>query len=206
MKSTIYLIRHGITEGNVKRWFYGAVDVPLLDEGVEALKQQAADGIYPKVENADFYTSGMIRTEQTLNLIYGDVEHEHISEMKEMKFGEYEMTTYEEMKDDPDFMAWLRDKTGDISTPGGESTKGFAERVIKGWNILVGKHRLKELSVRHNGKPAETVMVCHGGVISAIMETHFPGVHEHFFGWVPDPGHGYALTMKDGDIIEYTMF
>lgn len=206
MQSKIYLIRHGITEGNIKRWFYGAADVPLAQEGIEALKKQVAEGIYPEPENADYYTSGLGRTEHTLELIYGEKDHEQIEELREMNFGNYETKTYEELKNDPEFIKWFKDKSGKLRTPGGESTEDFVERVTGGWKLLVGKHRLKELSVRHNGKPAESVVVCHGGVISAILETNFPGVQDHFFGWVPDPGHGYELTMKDGEIVEYTKF
>lgn len=205
-ESKIHLIRHGITEGNMKNWFYGASEVPLAPEGVRALKEQVAAGIYPEPEDAAYYTSGMDRTEETLRLIYGEVEHEQIVELREMDFGEYEKKSYEELKGDPEFKIWLKDKSGVISTPGGESITGFADRVITGWNKVIGLHRLKELSVRHNGKVAESVVVCHGGVISAIMETIFPGRKKHFFEWVPDPGHGYTLTMDNGEIIDYSMF
>ena len=43
MESRIILIRHGITEGNKKRWFYGAADIPLSQEGREELIEQKAD-------------------------------------------------------------------------------------------------------------------------------------------------------------------
>ena len=35
--STIYLFRHGITEGNKKRLYYGSSDIPLIEEGIEAM-------------------------------------------------------------------------------------------------------------------------------------------------------------------------
>ena len=31
------LIRHGLTEGNIRRLYYGAMDLPLLPDGIEAL-------------------------------------------------------------------------------------------------------------------------------------------------------------------------
>lgn len=190
----------------MKRWFYGAAEVPLAEEGIKALEEQAEAGIYPQPEAADYYTSGMDRTEHTFRLIYGDREHRQIPQLREMNFGDYEMKTYEDLKYDPDFITWLKDKSGNIPTPGGESTLSFAERVLEGWKEVVANHRLKELSVRHNGKTAESVIVCHGGVISAILESLFPGEKEHFFRWVPDPGHGYTLTMEDGEITAYEMF
>ncbi|MFQ7473652.1 MAG: phosphoglycerate mutase family protein, partial [Anaerovoracaceae bacterium] len=71
MESSICLIRHGITEGNKNRLYYGFSDVPLADEGIDELTKLAQAGIYPYDEEADFYTTGLKRTEQTLSLIYG---------------------------------------------------------------------------------------------------------------------------------------
>ena len=34
MKTKICLVRHGITEGNQKRLYYGSSDIPLAEEGV----------------------------------------------------------------------------------------------------------------------------------------------------------------------------
>ena len=71
LKSTIYLIRHGITEGNKKMWHYGWADIPLLPEGIEQLKEFKAEGVYPEIEDGAFYTSGLVRTEMTMETIFG---------------------------------------------------------------------------------------------------------------------------------------
>ena len=67
MNSTIYLIRHSTTSGNVGDWYYGALDVPLVPEGIEKLEKLKDEGIYPSPEDADIYTSGMLRTESFRN-------------------------------------------------------------------------------------------------------------------------------------------
>ena len=41
---TLLLIRHGLTEGNVRRWYYGALDLPLCPDGEAALRKAAAAG------------------------------------------------------------------------------------------------------------------------------------------------------------------
>ena len=69
---TLVLIRHGLTEGNVRRWYYGALDIPLCPEGEAALKKAAAAGLYPPVNGRRIVTSGLLRTEQTLRLLYGE--------------------------------------------------------------------------------------------------------------------------------------
>ncbi len=206
MKSQIHLIRHGITVGNKNRLFYGASDIELAEEGIAALKQQAADGLYPFDENSDFYTSGMIRTEHTLELIYGKQDHQVISELREVNCGIYEMKSFKELKGDADFEAWMGDATGETVPQGGESIMQFNERVQVGFSKLMDQHRLKELSVRHSGDAATSIVVCHGGVICAILQENFPGEHDNFFKWMPDPGHGYTLTMEDGDIVSYERF
>jgi broad specificity phosphatase PhoE len=40
------------------------------------------------------------------------------------------------------------------------------------------------------------VLVCHGGVIAAIMEYLYPLENKNRYLWQPKPGHGYLI--KDG--------
>lgn len=202
MKSTIHLIRHGITEGNLKRWHYGWADIPLAKEGVENLKEMVSKNIYPRPKDANYYTSGMLRTEQTFKAIYGESKYEILPKLKEMNFGEFEKQTYDELKGDKRYQAWIDDKTGTVAIPGGESRVEFYNRVSEGFSELVGLHRLKELSHRHDREDADTVCVCHGGVISCIMMEQF-GAADEFLKWIPDPGRGYSITMKDGKCVEY---
>lgn len=206
MKSQINLIRHGITEGNKRRLYYGAADIPLAQEGIEQLQKLVLEGIYPKAEQEAFYTTGLRRTEQTLQLIYGEQEHEAISDLREMDFGQFEMKSYEDLKDDPVYRKWAGDESGELKSPGGESVSQFHERICQGFKILMGKHRLTELSVRHCGKDAISTVVCHGGTIASIMESCFPEKREHFYKWIPDPGHGYTLNVKDGEVLDYEEF
>ena len=98
MGSYIHFIRHGITEGIVNKWYYGSADLPLIDEGYEALKEFMAEGIYPALGDADCYTSGMLRADQTLKTIYGDVPFKAIPLLREMNFGNGECKTFEELQ------------------------------------------------------------------------------------------------------------
>ena len=206
MKSQIHLIRHGITIGNRDRLFYGASDIELAEEGIQALKEQVEAGLYPYDEKGDFYTSGMIRTEQTMALIYGEREHEVIDEFREVHCGVYEMKSFAELKDNENFQAWIKDGTGQTVPEGGESIVQFNERVQEGFRRLVGQHQLKELSVRHAGGPATSTVVCHGGVICAILQENTGEPLDNFFKWMPDPGHGYTLNMENGKIVSYEKF
>ena len=84
MKSKIVLIRHGITEGNEMHMYYGSTDVSLSERGKHLLAKQREEGLYPISETAQFYTTGMLRTEQTLRIVYGDREHGVIEDLREL--------------------------------------------------------------------------------------------------------------------------
>jgi diguanylate cyclase (GGDEF)-like protein len=84
MKSKIYLIRHGTTEANLSRKFYGSTDLPLSNKGVDHIIELAKAGIYPKADNAILYTSGLLRAEQTFFLIYGCRDHIILPELLEI--------------------------------------------------------------------------------------------------------------------------
>lgn len=205
-ESYIHLIRHGTTEGNLKRWYYGNSDLPLLKEGEEMITSLKKEGVYPKAPGADFYTSGLIRTEQTFNIIFGDKEHNILEDFREMSFGDYEKHSYDDLKDLSEYQTWISDETGNTAPPNGESAKVFKQRIVRGFKQLIGLHKLKEFSVRHSGKEAHSVVVCHGGVISAVMSENFPEEDKHFFSWIPDPGHGYTIKIDEGKPISYSKF
>ena len=107
MSSYIHFIRHGITEGIVNKWYYGSVDLPLIEEGYEALREFMDQGIYPPLGDADCYTSGMLRANQTLQTLYGDVPFKAIPLLREMNFGNWECKTFEELQSEPEYEEWI---------------------------------------------------------------------------------------------------
>ena len=119
MNSYIHLIRHGITAGNENRWYYGRMDIPLTARGIAQLEKLRADGIYPNVQNADCYTSGMLRTEQTFQTIYGDLPHKTLPLLREMNFGAWEGMSFEEIEQDTAHKAafddWMRVTDGSFA-------------------------------------------------------------------------------------------
>lgn len=98
------LLRHGDTAGSRDDLYYGAADIPVLPDSLEMLAERAKTGVYPTA--ARYYTSGLVRTEQTLRALYGDVAHTQLPGLREMDFGDFEMKSYAELKDDPAFQAW----------------------------------------------------------------------------------------------------
>ena len=181
------LIRHGLTEGNIRRLYYGAMDLPLLPEGIEALHALRDGGGYPEAEQ--YFTSGMTRTEQTFAILFGERPHEIVRDLREIDFGHFEMRSYEELKDDPEFRHWCDECSEDAVCPGGESRNGLTDRALQALAPILAQ-----------GK--DTVIVAHGGVIGGLMYRWFPGM-PHRFVWTPDPGHGYQITFEDGKPVSY---
>lgn len=172
---TIYLIRHGRTEANEKWLYCGSTDLPLCEKGREELQ-----GIHYEIKNFRFLTSGMKRANESLQILFGDVLFGVDSRFREVDFGIFEMQSYYEIKDTPEFQAWV---TGDNEAnvpPQGESGLQMKQRVLEAFS------EIKE----------DTVLVCHGGVIAAIMEHLFPEENKSRYDWQPKNGRGYCL--KEG--------
>ena len=179
--SVIYLIRHGRTDANRKRLYCGATDVPLDAEGVSELQSLRDKGGYPPSYGLITITSGLKRAVQTFEVLFGKYPAAAVSGLREMDFGRFEMHSYDELKNDPDYQAWIKDETGDARCPGGESSNEFCRRVYAAFDALAAMEE-------------DAVVVCHGGVISRIMARLFPGEGRNFYEWQPPAGHGYAIT------------
>ena len=161
------LIRHGLTEGNVRRWYYGALDLPLCETGKSALREAAAGGLYPPYSGERVLTSGMLRTEQTLRLIYGEVLHESWADLREVRFG---------------IFAWLAGDWFRNVPPGGESFAQAETRILSALN-------------RMQAQNADILAVVHGGTVLTIMQALFPEEEKSGYDWQPRPGGGYQIDL-----------
>ena len=172
--SPIYLIRHGRTRANEEHLYCGSSDLPLSPGGEAELRQ-----LHYFLPPVRFLTSGMTRTEQTLSLLFGEVPHEIRPAFREIDFGIFELHTYEELKDDPQYQRWLTGNNEENVPPQGESGVQMTRRVTQAIPKLLEN---------------DTVLVTHGGVIAAIMDYLFPEAGKSRYAWQPEPGHGYKIT------------
>ena len=180
----LILIRHGKTEANEKHLYCGSTDLPLSESGKAALAERRRTTPYPSPDGMRILTSGMRRCDETLGLLYGDLPREADPAFREMDFGTFEMRSYEEMKEDPAYLAWI---TGDNEAnvcPGGESGQIMTARVLEGLRKLIACGR-------------DTLLVTHGGVIAAIMAHLFPEEVKNRYVWQPAPGGGYDVDLAE---------
>lgn len=176
---TVYLIRHGMTLANERHLYCGSTDLPLSEGGRTALENQ------PRISVGDarFLTSPMLRCRETLAILFGDVHCEVCPDFREIDFGAFEMHSYEQLKDDPAYQAWLDADPERTPPPGGESGEQMKRRVLRALRPVLETDR-------------DTVIVTHGGVIAAVMESLFPEEGKNRYQWQPKPGRGYAVTGK----------
>lgn len=193
MMKQLVLLRHGQTEAN-KRWLYcGSSDIPLNSEGEEELKNLREQGSYPDISGFKLYTSGLIRTEMTLKLLFGTEEgspdHDILPDFCEIDFGEFEMKSYYELKDRESYKKWI-ESSSDKTAPGGEPETVFKKRVLNGLQYLLTKDE-------------NALVIAHGGPISAVMEYLFPDENKTRYDWQPGGGHGYLIFFDGGKPVSY---
>ena len=186
----LLLLRHGRTEANEKWLYCGWTDLPLSEDGRAQLRGLAAGAEYPDITGWHVYTSGLRRTEETLEILFGQVPHEALPAFREMNFGQFEMHSYEELKTCPDYLEWISGDNESKPAPDGESGIQMCERV------LAGLHELAETS-------GDAVLIAHGGPTAAIMDHLFPGEGRNRYEWQPGGGCGYLITFSEGSAVNY---
>jgi broad specificity phosphatase PhoE len=198
----LIIIRHGITAASKNKVHYGSgTDIPLLPEGVEELKALKAQGIYPDPEGKILVSSGMIRANETLQILFGKRDFEVVSDLKEVNLGEFEMKG-DEIQKHPAYKTWHEEQRYKFPPPGGESIFQMRDRVFQAIRELFERHK-------ENISGADTkdfIIVCHLGPTCAIMHFMFPGIRDDFFAWTIDPGHGYIIEMDGTQAISYRTF
>lgn len=187
----LLMLRHGATEANERRVFTGSTDLPLSEGGVQAL--MACKESYPPATR--FFTSGMRRTIQTLQILYGDVAHTDIANLAEYRFGDFEGRGHDDLfANETIYRQWLDRSNTEFACPGGETRSAFDRRVEKGWQELLA-HDWTGLAV----------LVAHGGVIGCLMRLIVDGSGEYY--QPPGNGNGYLITLTDtGAVASFEAF
>jgi len=165
MVDTLYLIRHGRTEGDGEKRYKGSLDIPLAPEGEEEIRRTAefvrADLEKAGHELAAVYCSALKRAKRSAEVLSSIVGPAPtvIEQLRERSFGQWEGMTFKEiMKKWPEeFRAWADDPLNN-SPIDGETTTEVSERVDRA---------LDEILERHEG--GAIAVVAHGGVNRSIL-------------------------------------
>ncbi len=154
----LYLIRHGITQGNIEGKYIGLTDLPLCDEGFAAISAIAESGVYPDVQKV--YSSPLARCTQTAEIIYPNRFVHEIDNIAECDFGYFEGKTRAELEHKIEFTEWLKGGF-DACPPGGESFGDFTLRCIDGLGEIF--HDMMK------GQVTKAAVITHSGVIMNLL-------------------------------------
>lgn len=178
---TVYLIRHGQTQGNLERRYIGSTDEPLCPAGraaLEGVRGPEADAVY---------ASPMARCRETAALLYPGMTLQTVPGLRETDFGTFEGHTYEELKDKPAYRAWL-DSAGEAPPPGGEGKAAVRRRVLSAFRSIAAE----------TPDDRRIALVCHGGTIMTLLEA-FEESHQ-FYAWQAPNGGGFRCRWTDGGL------
>jgi broad specificity phosphatase PhoE len=158
-RSEFIFVRHGRTEGNVRRVLVGRTDIALDDLGYRqaaAVAEHMGTLSRPDVVVA----SPLLRARETAQAIadHLDLPIAVEPELAELDFGHYEGWSFEDIRaQQPEFAAQFADFDRDAFWPGGERLSEFHQRVMS---------VLSALATRYASHTA--VAVTHGGVLGSM--------------------------------------
>src|SRR5690625_4282145 len=105
--NNLYLIRHGETEYNKRKVYYGATDCELTALGREQARALAA--AFHDIHLDLAIVSPLRRAQETADIILGKKTTLRESEprIREMNFGIWEGKYYKDLQGDPAYEAWM---------------------------------------------------------------------------------------------------
>ena len=171
MATTLYLIRHGETEGSEDRRYKGTIDVPLSENGIGQI-MKTAEFIERTLNSAGasmsaVYCSNLVRASKSAGIIAAHLGLVPVvdPDLRERDFGLWEGMSFDEIDEQypEDFRAWAKDPLR-FCPMGGESTNEVKERVIGA---------LKNILDRHEG---ETIAVVGHGGVNRVALCQFMGM------------------------------
>lgn len=189
-KVEIVFIRHGRTSANKENRYLGKTDESLSLEGIEALRQEKAEKIYPEIDY--LFASPMKRCIETADILYPGKVPILVPQWKEMDFGLFEGKNYQELNGDKQYQAWI-DSGGTLPFPQGESRACFLQRCSQGMYESVDRYR------EFFTGGVKIGCVVHGGTIMALLSTFYGG---EYFDYQVKNGRGYCcmLSLQNGRI------
>ncbi len=177
----LYLIRHGITQGNLNGQYIGSTDLPLCEFGKHQLADLKQHMLYPTVGRV--YSSPMKRCTESAEILFPGMLPVLIDDLRECDFGKFEGKTIQELKNTIDYQNWISSNMR-ISPPNGESQRAFMQRIFDGLQEILA-------DMMHN-RISEAALVCHGGVLLNLLFA-FASPKRDPAQWTMEPGFGYAL-------------
>ena len=177
----LHLIRHGLTEANLKGIYCGITDVPLCEEGISGLSENLENYSYPYAEWV--FSSPLARAVETAGMLYPGNDIIEMENLREASFGEFEGKNMKQLQNNERFARWIAGDP-DSLPEGAEPPDAFFNRCA-GASVSIA-----EMMMRSSVYSA--AVITHAGVIGNILAgLAYPKARA--YEWNPPPGGGYTL-------------
>jgi len=193
LKKSLYIIRHGQTDLNLKGIVQGrGVDAPLNDMG-----QMQAEAFYARYKGEQFdkiYTSTLLRTHQTVaSFLRAGLPTEQLSGLDEIGWGIYEgkEQTPEVMDGFSDLITRWRNGELDICVEGGETPNQLAMRQREALNHILSKKNEEKILICMHGRAMRVFLSVLLDRNIALMDD-FPHTNTALYR-VHYDGHAFAI-------------
>ena len=171
-KNTEFLfLRHGITELNVKKVYFGQLNPPLINEGIQqihnAKKNVASENI------SLFYSSDLKRCTESAEIINEHLNLDIIEKpgFRELNFGIFEGLSHQElMSRYPEEAELFFKNWENYQIPDGESIHDFMMRAV---------NEIEDIKKSYKGE--KILITTHSGVIQAVLSFYFTGNLEAYW-------------------------
>ena len=177
----ISLIRHGATEGNLRKNYIGQTDEYLCEQGKAEIAEKVSADTYLVADKV--FVSPLLRCLETANTIYPELENIIVEEIRECNFGDFENKNFEDLSGDPAYQEWI-DSKGKLPFPNGESLEEFQKRCVYAFSEIVDNALAEGFE--------HVAIVAHGGTIMSIMSGFTDG---EYFSFMAKNGGGYLLEL-----------
>lgn len=179
METTVFLIRHGVTDWHRERKVLGQRDVGLNAEGI--LQAQAAARALAEVPIGEVLTSPMLRAVQTAEVIAGQygIEVARDPRLADFRVGRWEGMSYDEVSRSPEYQRFLADPMSE-RIPGGEDLKQIRDRAVGA----------VEQALEDAPAGESVAVITHAGIVRVVL-THYLG---------SNPANYHRLRVAPGSI------
>lgn len=167
---TVCIMRHAPTKANLEKRYLGWTDAPLADTSKLSVVDASIETVYG---------SDLQRCRTTAAHYFPNASYYADARLRESNFGEFEGKTYEDLKKDARYRAWLDDPIH-FPPPQGEAFDDFVARVVEGFNDLP---KMED----------HYFLVVHGGVIRALLVAYAP-TEQPFWSYQVPHDHQFHLT------------
>ena len=161
---TLFLVRHGETQGNIDDKAQGFTDAPLTELGrlqAKAVAERLSDINFTAVYSSDLQRA--LDTAKAITANQPELLIQTRTQLREINFGDYEDLPWAEVGNaDPEFFQRWKNLGTRVDTkfPGGESMLDTWQRVGEFAN---------EIAANHHPKNATLLLVGHGGSLQALF-------------------------------------